>query len=275
MIRFAGCKINIGLDILRRRPDGYHDISTVMYPVPWHDCVEIIEADGDTDILTVYGRTVPCPPGKNLVMKAAAAMRRRFPAIPPLALFLQKNLPDGAGLGGGSSDASAVILLLNDIYSLGLSREEMAEIAATLGADCPFFIYDRPMLCTGTGTTMQPFDLDLSGLGLLIAKPKSVSISTAQAYAGTKPSVPAAPIECLLSMPIEEWQGKVKNDFEVSIFPLAPQAAEIKSNMLADGAIYASLTGSGSAVYGIFADTAAALAAKSSISAAVAVALTL
>lgn len=275
MIRFAGCKINIGLDILRRRPDGYHDISTVMYPVPWHDCVEIIEADGEADTLTVYGRSVPCAPEKNLVMKAAAAMRSRFPAIPPLALFLQKNLPDGAGLGGGSSDASAVILLLNEAYSLGLSHEEMAEIAATLGADCPFFIYDKPMLCTGTGTTMQPFHLDLSGLGLLIAKPESVSISTAQAYAGTHPAEPDRPLESLLSLPIDQWQGLVKNDFEASIFPLAPQAAEIKSSMLSAGAIYASLTGSGSAVYGIFADTEAALAARSRFSASVTKVLTL
>lgn len=262
MVSFTNCKINIGLDIVSRRPDGYHNIVTAMVPVPWHDVVEIVEADGSCNLLTVYGNAVNCPPEKNLVMKAAATMQKRFPAIPPLHIHLQKIIPDGAGLGGGSGDAATVILMLNDMFSLGIDKKQMAEIAAELGADCPFFIYSEPMLCTGTGTIMRPINIDLSDLTLLIAKPQTVSISTAQAYAGTHPSTPDTPLAQLLALPISEWQGKVKNDFEPSIFAIAPGVKATKDAMLASGAIYASMSGSGASLYALYATRAQAEAAK-------------
>lgn len=256
MLAFAPCKINIGLDIVAKRPDGYHDIVTAMVPVPWCDIVEAVPA-GSRSTLTVLGRKVDCPEEKNLVMRALRAMQQRY-AIPDVNLTLQKIVPDGAGLGGGSSDASTTLLILNDMFGLDRPKEELAEVAATLGADCPFFIYQRPMLCTGTGTVMRPIHIDLSGLTLLIAKPQGVSVSTKEAYAGVRPAPPAEPLSELLSLPVGQWQGRVKNDFERSIFPLAPQCAALKRQMLASGAVYASMTGSGAAVFGLFTDSAKA-----------------
>lgn len=257
MLAFAPCKINIGLDIVAKRPDGYHDIVTAMVPVPWCDIVEAVPAAGSESTLTVLGRKVDCPPEKNLVMRALRAMQARY-GIPDVDLTLQKIVPDGAGLGGGSSDASTTLLILNDLFDLNRPKEELAEVAATLGADCPFFVYNRPMLCTGTGTEMRPIDIDLSGLTLLIAKPQGVCVSTKEAYAGVKPAHPAEPLDELLRLPATQWQGRVKNDFERSIFPIAPQCAALKEQMLAHGAVYASMTGSGAAVFGLFTSPAAA-----------------
>ncbi len=249
MIRFSDCKINIGLDIVGKRPDGYHDLVTAMVAVPWHDVIEIVPADHTE--LVCLGRPIDCPPEKNLVMKAYNALDERF-GLPRMKIIIDKIVPDGAGLGGGSGDATAMLRLLNDTCDLGLSQDEIASVAATLGADCPFFAYDRPMLATGTGTTLRPVDIDLSGLYLLIAKPKGVSVSTKQAYAGVTPTVPREPLEQLLQLPIDQWQGRIKNDFEPSIFAIAPQVRAYKDMMLKSGAIYASMSGSGSAVYGLF-----------------------
>lgn len=249
MVTFSNCKINIGLDIVARRTDGYHDLVTAMVPVPWHDVIEIVPAD-KTELICL-GRKVDCPPEKNLVMKAYRAMEQRYD-IRPYKIIMQKIVPDGAGLGGGSADATAMLRLLNDAEDLGLPTETIAEIAATIGADCPFFAYDRPMLATGTGTTLTPVYIDLSGLWLLIAKPAGVSISTKQAYAGVKPSIPNEPLDRLLRLPIDQWQGRIKNDFEPSIFAIAPQVERLKREMLRAGAVYASMSGSGSSVYGLF-----------------------
>jgi len=250
MVAFSNCKINIGLDIVSKRADGYHDLVTAMVPVPWHDVIEIVPAD-KTELICL-GRPVDCPPEKNLVMKAYRAMAERFD-IHPYKIILQKIVPDGAGLGGGSADATAMLRLINDTEELHLSADEIAAIAATIGADCPFFAYDRTMLATGTGTTLQPVDIDLSGLYLLIAKPKGVSISTKQAYAGIKPALPQEPLADLLRLPIDQWQERIKNDFEPSIFTIAPQVRDLKETMLRGGALYASMSGSGSSVYGLFA----------------------
>lgn len=257
MLAFAPCKINIGLDIVAKRPDGYHDIVTAMVPVSWCDIVEAVPAAGTESTLTVLGRKVDCPPEKNLVMRALRAMQARY-GIPDVDLTLQKIVPDGAGLGSGSSDTSATLLILNEMFGLNRPKDELAEVAATLGADCPFFIYNQPMLCTGTGTDMRPVDIDLSGLTLLIAKPQGVCVSTKEAYAGVKPAHPTEPLVDLLRLPIGQWQGRIKNDFEASIFPIAPQCAALKEQMLAHGAVYASMTGSGAAVYGLFPTPASA-----------------
>lgn len=262
MVRFSDCKINIGLDVIRRRHDGYHDIVTAMVPVPWHDVVEIVPAKSGENTLSVYGRHVDCPPEDNLVMKAARLMQERY-GVPALDIGLQKIVPDGAGLGGGSGDATACIMLINDMFSLGLRTGEVASLAAKLGADCPFFAYDRPMLATGTGTDLEPLDIDLSGYTLLIAKPQGASISTRQAYASLKPAMPDYPLQQLMRLPIDQWQGRIKNDFESTIFALAPQVRAVKEIMLASGATYASMSGSGAAAYGLFADAAAAQAALS------------
>lgn len=265
MIRFTNCKINIGLDVVRRRPDGYHDIVTAMVPVPWHDIIEITTSASGSNTLTVYGRKVDCPPEQNLVMKAAVLMQQSY-GLPPMDLALQKIVPDGAGLGGGSGDATACVMLINDMYELGLDRPTLASLAARLGADCPFFVYDRPMLATGTGTVLEPIDLDLSGYALLIAKPQAVSVSTRQAYAALQPSQPEHPLTELLALPVEQWQGRVKNDFEPSVFVIAPQVRLAKAKMLEAGAAYAAMSGSGSSVFGLFADPGQAAEAQSLLS---------
>lgn len=250
MILFPNAKINLGLDILRRRPDGYHDISTVMVPVPWQDILEIVPSRTGHTSLTVTGRRVDCPAEKNLVMKAYRMLGQTY-GLPPVEIFLRKIIPDGAGLGGGSADAAFTLRGLNSLFSLGLSDAEMASAAARLGADCPFFIYNRPMLCTGTGTELAPVAVSLEGLMVLIVKPP-VGVPTAQAYSRVTPAEPAESITDILAEAPERWQGRLKNDFEPSIFPIHPMIARVRKDILEMGAVYASLSGSGSAVFGLF-----------------------
>lgn len=265
MIRLTDCKINIGLDVVRRRPDGYHDIVTAMVPVPWHDVVEIVPSSSSHNSLTVYGRKVDCAPDDNLVMKAARLMQQAYD-VPSVDIGLQKIIPDGAGLGGGSGDAASCIMLINDMFRLGLDAPAMASLAAKLGADCPFFVYGRAMLATGTGTTLEPIDIDLSGYTLLIAKPRGVSVSTRQAYAALTPAIPDAPLPQLLTLPVDQWQGRVKNDFETTVFAVAPQVRKVKDAMLSAGAVYASMSGSGAAVYGLYRDESKAKALQNLLS---------
>lgn len=253
MVVFPNAKINIGLDVLNRRPDGYHDISTVMLPVPWCDVLEVVPANGDNDTLTVTGRKVDCPPEKNLVMKAVKVMRcsSEFPGV---NIFLHKAIPDGAGLGGGSSDAAFTLMALNNLFSLGHTDSKLADMASEIGADCPFFIYNKPMLCEGTGTTLSPIDIRIpQDVMIAVVKPP-VAVSTKEAYEGVKPGHPATPLHALLStLPVNKWQGVVKNDFEASIFPRYPEIKIIKDYMVNAGAFYASMSGSGSSVFGLFA----------------------
>lgn len=251
MLLFPNAKINLGLDILRRRPDGYHDIETVMYPVPWRDVLEIVPAQGQETTLTVTGQRVDCPIEKNLVMKAYRAMEKRF-KLPPVNIYLRKIIPDGAGLGGGSADAAFTLTGLNSLFELGLTDEDLASIASTLGADCPFFIYNRPMLCTGTGTDMTPIDVDLSGMQLLIVKP-AVSVPTAAAYAGTHPCEPARSAgEIVSDIPVTDWPGNLKNDFESSVFPAYPAIAEVKERLLSFNPLYCAMSGSGASVFALW-----------------------
>lgn len=250
MIFFPNAKINIGLDILRRRPDGYHDISTVMIPIKWCDVLEIVPASGSETTLTVTGRHVDCPPEKNLVMKAYRAMEEDIPGLPAVDIYLRKIIPDGAGLGGGSADAAFTIKGLNELFALGLSEEKMAETAARIGADCPFFIYNRPMLCTGTGTTLSEINIpDISDYRLALVKPQ-VSVPTAKAYAGVTPAIPEIPLEELL--PSFPHTDAIKNDFEACIFPTYPAIAEVKKQLIEKfDAVYAAMSGSGSSVFAL------------------------
>ncbi|MDE7026669.1 4-(cytidine 5'-diphospho)-2-C-methyl-D-erythritol kinase [Duncaniella freteri] len=250
MILFPNAKINLGLDILRKRPDGYHDIETVMVPVPWCDVLEIVPAKGSETTLTVSGRKVECPMEKNLVMKAYRALEAEV-SLPPVDIYLRKIIPDGAGLGGGSSDASFTLLALNELFSLGYNREELARIASTLGSDCPFFIYNTPMLCTGTGTDMEPVELDLKGHSILIVKPQ-VSVPTAAAYSHTTPAIPSTPIRDIIASPISSWEGRLKNDFEPSVLPAYPAIADVKRSIKEMNPIYTAMSGSGASVFGIF-----------------------
>lgn len=251
MLRFPNAKINLGLNVISKRADGYHNLETIMIAVPSYDILEIVEATDGIDSLHCSGRKVDCPMEKNLVYKALTAMREHYD-IPPVTIYLDKQTPDGAGLGGGSADAAHTLLALNDLFNLGGSLEQLADIATGIGADCPFFIYDQPMLCTGIGTTLSPISLNLhKGLWILIVKP-DVSVPTREAYAGLTPKLPAKPLLEVINLPIEQWQGELKNDFETSIFAKHPRIAEIKQQILDLGAVYSSMSGSGSAVFGLF-----------------------
>ncbi|MDE6702330.1 MAG: 4-(cytidine 5'-diphospho)-2-C-methyl-D-erythritol kinase [Muribaculaceae bacterium] len=269
MIVFPNAKINLGLNIVARRSDGYHDLDMVMFPIGWCDILEIVPSSGDKTKLTTTGRPVNCLPEKNLVFKAWSLLNEYVDGnLPPVDIFLHKIIPDGAGLGGGSSDAAFTLVTLNRLFALDLSDSQLCEVAACLGADCPFFIYNRPMLCRGTGTLMTPIDVNMEGIkAILIAKPEATSVSTAEAYSGVIPAVPNITTDMVVSqfMP-EEWTDRLINGFEKHIFELKPEIAQIKRYILDSGAVYASMSGSGSAVYGLFSDVSLAESAARCLS---------
>ena len=250
MIRFPNAKINLGLDIVRRRDDGYHDISTVFYPIQLVDSLEIVKSSGSASTLTVLGNKVDCPMEKNLVMKACRLLESEF-ALPPVDIWLVKHIPDGAGLGGGSSDAAFTLVMLNEMFGLGLDKAQLACRAATLGADCAFFVYNEPMAASGIGDILSPAKVSLKGKALVLVKPE-VSVPTKLAYSKVKPAEPSVGVEEILAMDTAQWKLLLKNDFEPSVFAEYPVVAEIKAKMYELGAEYASMSGSGSSVFGIF-----------------------
>ena len=252
MITFPNAKINLGLNIVERRPDGYHNIETVFYPIGLNDVLEIVPARGNESTLTTYGNPVDCPVEKNLVMRALRLLQQHY-NVPEVDIYLYKHIPDGAGLGGGSSDASSTMLMLNEMFDLSVDKHELARHAATLGADCPFFIYNCPMMATGIGDILTPVDLSLKGLCLYLVKPV-VSVPTKVAYSRVTPASGTSVLEKDLAEPVSRWSGVVKNDFEPSVFAAYPQLAAIKSAIEKAGALYASMSGSGSSVFGIFDD---------------------
>lgn len=253
MILHANCKINLGLFVTRKRDDGYHELETVMLPVAKLYDVVTIERRDDRDItFRGVGIEVDCPADKNLCVRAARLMQERY-GVAGVDITLDKRVPFGAGLGGGSSDATAVIVAINDIFALGLSQPVLATLAAELGSDTPFFVYNTPQLCTGRGEIMTPIDVDLGGLWLAVAKPANEGVSTKEAYSGIKPKMPEHSLCELLEQDIAKWQGSVVNDFEPHIFAAHPTIANLKQSMLDAGALYAAMSGSGSAVFGLFA----------------------
>lgn len=251
MIINANCKINIGIDILRRRTDGYHDIATIMYPVKGlYDIVEVERNNTDGPQFICRGIEVDCANEDNICLKAYHLMRERF-GIGGATITLDKRVPFGAGLGGGSSDGTAVIIALNTVFELNLSTEELIALAAELGSDTPFFVRNTAQLCEGRGEILTPIELDLEGLWIAIIKPNA-SISTREAYSGVTPHIPAKPLIERIATPINLWQKDIKNDFENSIFSSHPELADIKQQLINSGAIYAAMSGSGSAIFGLF-----------------------
>lgn len=263
MIKFPNAKINLGLNIVAKRADGYHDISTAFYPIGLTDVLEIVPARSGSSSLTVYGRAIDCPSEKNLVMKAYRSLQSEF-HLPPVEIYLHKNIPDGAGLGGGSSDASFTLIILNEIFSLNLSQQQLASRAKCLGADCPFFIYDTPMIASGIGDVLSSVNLSLNGYTLLLVKP-DVYVSTAEAYSLVSPCVPLTDIAQALAAPVASWTATLHNDFEASVFPSHPILAQIKQSLISCGAVYAAMSGSGSSLFGIFESANMAEKAKTEI----------
>lgn len=259
MLLFPNAKINIGLHIGHTRPDGYHDIATAMVPVHWCDILEILPAVAGGSF-TLAGAPLDCPPEKNLVLRALMRLESYIGhPLPPLDIILEKHIPSGAGLGGGSSDAAFALVGANAVLGIGLSADELATLAAEVGSDCPFFIYNRPMLATGRGEVLSGIECTaLKGKGILIAKPQTESVSTGQAYAAvtTRTLPDVADWRNALMLAATQWHGSDLhiNDFEQAIFPLRPAIADIKKRMTAAGAIYSAMSGSGASVFGIFAD---------------------
>lgn len=254
MIVFPNAKINLGLYITARRPDGYHDISTVMVPVMWRDILEIVPSPEKESRLFTSGRPVDCAEADNLVMKAYRALGALVGGLPPVDIYLEKVIPDGAGLGGGSADASFAIMALNELFNLGLERDTLAKVAVTVGADCPFFIYNRPALCEGIGDRIST-DVDpaLSDKAIVIAKPRGAAVSTREAYAGVTPCAEHPALRQLVTLSPSDWQtAGMRNDFEKSVFARCPAIGELKRRLLVEGAEYAAMSGSGAAVFGIF-----------------------
>ena len=252
MVIRANCKINLGLFVTRRREDGYHELQTVMLPVRGlYDVVDVERMEREGVQFEGCGIEVDCSADKNLCVRAARLMQERY-GVGGVAIKLDKRVPFGAGLGGGSSDATAVIVAVNELYNLGLDKPTLASLAAELGSDTPFFVYNSPQLCTGRGEIMSPVAVDLRGLWLAVAKPVNEGVSTKEAYSGIKPMMPTESLVALLERDIGEWQGSVVNDFESHIFAAHPTIKALKHKMLDAGAVYAAMSGSGSAVFGLF-----------------------
>ncbi len=251
MILYPNAKINLGLNVVERRPDGYHNIETVFYPIGLCDVLSIDPSEACTDYsFSTGGIPVGGEAEDNLVVKAYRLLQREC-GVPPVDISLEKRIPFGAGLGGGSADAAFMLRGLNELFTLGLTADRLEQLAAGLGADCPVFIRNKPVFASGIGNVFSPIKLSLEGYFLLLVKP-DIHVSTPEAYSRVTPRRPAEPLADLLARPIAEWRGRVVNDFEASVFALYPQIAAIKEALYRAGAVYASMSGSGSAVYGIF-----------------------
>ena len=264
MIQFINAKINIGLHIVRKRDDGYHDLQTIFHPIGLHngtprcpyplcDILEVTHCGSTEDIYSFSGNTIDCPLESNLVYRAVQLFRASEGGrkLPPLRISLEKHIPDGAGLGGGSADASFTLRTLNSRSRHPLTSSQLEALAAQLGADCPVFISNRPAYAEGVGEMLMPTDIDLSGYWAVIVKPP-FGIPTREAFAGITPHGNRIDLRKAVMQPIKQWKDLIANDFEASLFPHHPELPLIKDTLYDCGAMYASMSGSGSAMYGIF-----------------------
>jgi 4-diphosphocytidyl-2-C-methyl-D-erythritol kinase len=249
MIIFPNCKINLGLHILRRRPDGFHDLETVFYPLPLTDALEVLS---DTT-LQFSGSGIPVPGNEqdNLCLKAWRLLKADYPDLPAVKIHLHKHIPIGAGLGGGSADAAFMLQVLNDKFRLGISEEQLIDYAARLGSDCAFFIPNKPCYATGRGEVLAPLELDLSRYSWLLIYP-GIHVNTGWAFGQITPRVPEQQLQQSILQPVEAWKELIANDFEAPVFSAHPVLREIKEQLYKAGALYATMSGSGSAMVGIF-----------------------
>jgi len=248
MLLFPNAKINIGLNVIRKRKDGFHDLETLFYPIKLSDVLEFVPAEQFS--LRNSGIVVDSSWEDNLVYKAYQLLKEDF-KLPEIEVQLHKIIPFGAGLGGGSSDAGLMLAGLNDFFNLSLSKEQLIQYASELGSDCAFFILNNPCMAAGRGEILQPVDFSLKGWHLLLVKP-DIHVNTKVAYEGVDPAEPNHRLQDLIELPVEEWEGKIINDFERSVFPEFPGIAQIKDQLYEKGAVYSSMSGSGSSVFGLF-----------------------
>lgn len=252
MLTFPNAKINLGLNITEKRPDGYHNLETIFYPIPLEDALEINPAKDHSQKFTLHqsGIVIDGKPEDNLVAKAYRMLDERF-NLPSIDVHLHKHVPSGAGLGGGSADAAFMLKLLNENFSLQLSVGELEEYAAKLGADCAFFIQNKPTFAEGIGNIFSPVSISLKGYQLALIKP-NVFVSTKAAFSLIKPRKPVHSLKEVITHPVNEWKELMTNDFEESVFSQYPEIGEIKEKLYQQGAIYAAMSGSGSSVFGLF-----------------------
>jgi len=248
MIVYPNCKINLGLNVVSKRPDGFHNIESILYPVPWCDILEIIPSKKNN--LLFDGIKINCPETENLCFKAHQLLKKQY-GIPEINLFLYKKIPFGAGLGGGSSDGAFTLRALNDLFSLNLDETTLKEFASVLGSDCSFFVQDKPCLVTGTGTNLLPLSFSLKGYFIVIIKP-DISISTKETYNLVSPKEPQTSLSEIINLPVKDWKDNLFNAFEEPVFNKRPKISTIKKKLYDKGAVYASMSGTGSAVYGLF-----------------------
>ena len=277
MISFPATKINFGLNVLRKREDGFHDLETLFVPYEGlSDCLEIVSGEdwsrtlsglvekygtltqavspnGKLFITIARREGVDWDPLKDLTARAYFLLEKHYD-LPPMKIFLEKRSPVGAGLGGGSADAAFALRMISELAGLGLDDETLSGYAASLGSDCAFFIYNRPMLGTGRGEILEPYPLDLTGYRLEVFIPEGVAVSTADAYRGIVPALPPKPLREVLKQDISTWKEDLHNDFEATVFAKYPALASVKDNLYARGAVYAAMSGSGSAFFGIYKD---------------------
>jgi 4-diphosphocytidyl-2-C-methyl-D-erythritol kinase len=253
MLAFPNAKINLGLHVLEKRTDGFHNIETVFYPVKWSDALEIIPAQKKSAKSVQFNATgikIIGSKNKNLCVKAYELLKEKYD-LPSVQMHLHKSVPIGSGLGGGSSDATNTILLLNKVFNLGINNKELEERGSNLGSDCAFFVRNKPTLAKGRGNVFEEINLSLKGYFIVIVKP-DVHISTADAYKNVSPDVKRKSLKEFISKPVEEWKEMLVNDFEKNVFKKYPEVKYLKEELYNLGADYASMSGSGSAVYGLF-----------------------
>lgn len=275
MITRPNVKINLGLNVLRKRPDGFHDLETLFVPYPgisdvleivtgddysrtlgglqerYSEMAQAISPDGKLMITIARAEGVDWDPLKDLTAKAYMLLAQEF-KLPPMKIFLEKLSPVGAGLGGGSADAAFALRMISELAGMELKDEALAGYAASLGSDCAFFVYNRPMFGSGRGEILEPYDLDLGGHRIEVVIPDGISVSTADAYRGIVPRTPPVPLREVLRSPVESWRNNLVNDFEETVFAKYPALASVKREIYARGAVYAAMSGSGSAFFGIF-----------------------
>lgn len=249
MLFFPNAKINLGLNVVNKRSDGYHNIETIFYPVPINDALEIVAAK-ENETFTQEGIPIVADPADNLAMRALRLLRQEY-TIPPLDIYLMKSIPFGAGLGGGSSDAAFMLKLINQYCELGITDERLEELAASIGADCPFFIRNKPVFASGIGNIFTPVALSLKGYYFGLIKP-DIMVSTPEAYSLITPQTPAIDLKEIIRRPVQEWKDLMVNDFEKSVFSRYPEIEKLKTFFYTHGAVYASMSGSGSSVFGLF-----------------------
>lgn len=252
MLDFPNAKINLGLYITEKRPDGFHNLQSCFYPVRWCDALEILPAEKEQFDIT--GLPVPGKPETNLCLKAYKLLQQDY-HLPPVHLHLHKVIPMGAGLGGGSADAAFTLRILNKLFELNLSDDALENYARQLGSDCAFFVRNQPVIATERGDVFTPVNLNLSGYTCVVVYP-GIHITTAEAYGSIKPQMPSCDMHMLLKQEVKVWREVLKNDFEEALFPKYPELPQVKEKLYEAGAAYASMTGSGSAVYGLFAGEA-------------------